>query len=303
LIFESLKLTIFAPTIADKLQYTEVLVSFKKVQMAEVKHQKIVVLLSLNSTDKNLILNGIRLATIFRKELCLCYNHSKKEKQKKDELRDQLTAYLTPVKTELPGLPISTLLLSESLFVLPEKLADDYEGILVISGTSEFSKYAKSIAESSIPFLFVNENEDRLPEFKKLILPIDLRKENSDSALWCSYFGRFNSAGIVVVAANDKGKDEQKQVSVNVALSKKLFQKFRIEHKIFRGTKSSMQNSFEALELALSSQSDLLVILGSSVITPLDLLIGLPEKKIINRAGSLPVLIINPRKDNYVLCD
>ena len=271
--------------------------------MAEVKHQKIVVLLSLNSTDKNLILNGIRLASMFRKELCLCYNHSKKEKQKKDELRDQLTAYLTPVKTELPGLPISTLLLSESLANLPEKLADDYEGILVISGKSDYSKYTKSIAESSIPFLFVNEKEEQLSEFKRLILPIDLRKENSDSALWCSYFGRFNSAGIIVVAANDKGKDEQKQVSVNVALSKKLFQKFKIEHKIFRGTKSSLNNSFEALDLALSSKSDLLVILGSSVITPLDLLIGLPEKKIINRAGSLPILIINTQKDNYILCD
>jgi hypothetical protein len=149
----------------------------------------------------------------------------------------------------------------------------------------------------------VDEKAEQLSEFKKLILPIDLRKENAESALWCSYFGRFNSAGIVVVAANDKDKDEQKQVNVNVAVSKKLFQKFKITYKIFRGTKSSLQNSFEALELALSSGSDLLVILGSSVITPLDLLIGLPERKIINRAGKLPVLVVNPRKDNYILCD
>lgn len=90
---------------------------------------------------------------------------------------------------------------------------------------------------------------------------------------------------------------------MNVALSRKLFQKFKIEHKIFRGTKSSLQNSFEALDLALSSKSDLLIILGSSVITPLDWLIGLPEKKIIKRAENLPVLVINPQKDNYILCD
>ncbi len=271
--------------------------------MSEIKEQKIIVLLSLTPTDKNLILNGIRIATIFRKELCLCYNHSKREKQGKDYLKEQLTTYLAPVKNELPGLRISTLLLSEKLTDLPEKLADDYEAIFVISGTSEFSKYAKSVTESSIPFLFVNEKEEQFPEFKKLILPIDLRKENTESVLWCSYFGRFNSAGIIVVAANDKGKDEQKQVAMNVAFGKKLFYKFKIEHKIFRGTKSSLQNSFEGLELALSSKSDLLVILGSSVITPLDLLIGLPEKKIIKRAGSLPVLVINPRRDNYILCD
>jgi hypothetical protein len=82
-----------------------------------------------------------------------------------------------------------------------------------------------------------------------------------------------------------------------------LFQKFKIEHKIYKGAKSSLQNAFEALDLALTSDCDLLVILGSSVITPLDRLIGLPEKKIIKKAGNLPVLLINPRKDNYILCD
>lgn len=271
--------------------------------MAEVEQQKIVVLLSLSETDKNLILNGIRIATIFKKELCLCYNYLKKEKHSKEVLREKLLSYLNPIKNELPGLKISTLFLSERLTYLPEKLADDFEAILLVANTNEFKKYKKSLEESSVPFLFVNGKDEYLSEFKKIILPIDLRKENSDSVLWCSYFGRFNSSGIVVIAANDKNKDEQRQLSVNLALSKKLFQKFKIEHKIFRGTKSSLRNSFEGLELALSSKSDLLVILGSSVITPLDLLIGLPEKKIINRAGNLPVLIINSQKDNYILCD
>ena len=271
--------------------------------MSENKEQKIIVLLSLTSADKNLILNGIRIASIFRKELCLCYNYSKKEKHRKEEFKEKLKSYLHPVKNELPDLKISTLLLSEHLADLPEKLADDFEAIIMIAGGSEFSKYAKSLAESSIPFLFVNEKAEQLSEFKKLILPIDLRKENAESTLWCSYFGRFNSAGIIVVAAYDKNKDEQKQVLRNVAFCKKLFQNFKIQHKIFRGNKSSFKISFEALELALSSESDLLVILGSTEITPLDLLIGLPEKKIINRAGNLPVLVINPRKDNYILCD
>jgi len=57
------------------------------------------------------------------------------------------------------------------------------------------------------------------------------------------------------------------------------------------------------LELALSSNCDLLIILGSSNITPLDWVVGLPERKIIDNAGAIPVLIVNPRKDNYILCD
>jgi len=35
----------------------------------------------------------------------------------------------------------------------------------------------------------------------------------------------------------------------------------------------------------------------------LDLLIGLPEKKIVRNAGHLPVMLINPRKDICMMCD
>ena len=74
--------------------------------MSENKEQKIIVLLSLTSADKNLILNGIRIACIFRKELCLCYNYSKKEKHRKEEFKEKLKSYLHPVKNEYIELTI-----------------------------------------------------------------------------------------------------------------------------------------------------------------------------------------------------
>lgn len=271
--------------------------------MTEKKKQKIIVQLSLNPSDKILILNGIKIASIFRKELCLFYNYSKKEKKQYEKFRSQLNEYTVPIIKELPGVKISILLLSEKRRHLPEKLSDNFEAILIIASASQFSLHSKSVSESPIPFLFVNDNCVSIPGFKNLILPIDLRKESSESALWASYFGRFNNSKIVGIAASDNGKDAQQQVAKNVILSKKLFLKFKIRHKIYKGAKSSLSNSFEALDLALSSKSDLLVILGSSTITPIDLLIGLPERKIIKKAGNLPVLVINPRRDNYILCD
>lgn len=271
--------------------------------MSEKKDQKIIVSLSLNPSDKSLILNGITISSIFQKELCLLFNYSKKEKKEYEKFKTILDEYTIPIKNELKGIKISTLLLSESKGDLSEKLADDFEAILVIVPAKEFSIYSKSLAESPIPFLFINTDRKSVPEYSNLILPIDLRKQSSESALWGSYFGRFNQSKLVVVAANDKSKDAQQQVTKNVVLSKKLFQKFEINHKIFKGTKSSLGNSFEALNLAHSSKSDLIILLGSSTITPLDLLLGLPEKKLINKAGDLPVLLINPRRDNYMLCD
>jgi hypothetical protein len=271
--------------------------------MTQKKNQKIVVLLSLTSFDKILILNGIKIASIFQKELCLCYNYSKKQKKNHPLFKTRLAGYTNPLKNEIPALEVSTLLLSERVKNLPEKLSDNWEAIFLIAGKFEFKKYSHAVTESPVPFLFVDTQQETVPEYKRLVLPVDLRKENSDSALWSSYFGRFNQTLIVVVAANDKNRENIKQVTRNVFLTKKLFQKFQLQHKIFKGQKNSLAIANEALKLALASDFDFISVLGSSTITPLDLLVGLPEKKIVRNSGKLPVLIINPRRDNYILCD
>lgn len=268
-----------------------------------MKEQKIIVMLRLDPSDKMLILNGLKIASLFRKELCLFYNYSKKEKKHYSDFKLKISEYSLSIKKDVPELKVSTLILSEKLTYLPEKLSDDFEAIFLIAPSSQFSKYGKALTESPIPFLFIDETRETVPDYRNLILPIDLRKENSDAALWSSYFGRFNSTEVVVVAANDNDKENQKQVAKNVVLTKKLFAKFNIPHKVFRGQKSSFGNTFEALDLAISTNADFFTILSSSVITPLDLLVGLPERKIIKKAGGLPVMVINPRRDNYILCD
>lgn len=271
--------------------------------MTENKQQKIIVPFSFTPADKNVVLNGIKIAGIFKKELCLLYNFKKKELHEKEDLKAKLQDYVFSIKGEMPSINISTLFISEKNSVLPGILADEFEAILVIAAASEFSGYSKSVRESPIPFLFVNENRNTIPEYKNVVLPLDFRPENKDTSLWASYFGRFNRATIAIVSATDKGKEEQMLVAKNALHARNIFRKFQIQYRIFKGIKSSFHNSFEALELAKSSNCDLLIILGSSSITPLDWLIGLPERKIIGQAANLPVLIINPKKDNYILCD
>jgi len=269
--------------------------------MDEKKEQKIVVFTTLSSSDKNLILNGLNLANVFGKELCLAYRLKKSEEKNRHIFKQNLVGYASSLKEEIPGIRTSVLVLQERMRELPEILADEYEAIMFVADAASFRKFSGAVTESPVPFLFVNTRAP-LSTFKKVVLPVDLRKENSD-ALWCSWFGRFNQSEIVVVAASDKSHDSQQQVGKNVLFTKKLFQKFNVGHHIFKGSKSSLQNSFEALEFALADKADMLVLLGSSVITPLDWLIGLPERKIIRNAEEIPVLLVNPRRDNYVLCD
>ncbi len=274
----------------------------EKPQMTDNKEQKIVVYTELRETDQNLILHGLKLAAIFKKELCLLYNYQHKKKKQRDEFKGKLQTYAAVIKQEVPEQKVSTLLISESQSRMPDLLAEDYEAVMFVLNSLNFKRYSTALSETSVPFLFVHP-ESKIMDYNHLVQPIDMRKETSDSSLWCSYFGRFNAAEIITISANDKTREAKNKVMKNTDLTRKLYQKFKIIHKRFKGSKSSLRNVFEALELALVSDCNLLVILGSSSITPVDWLIGLPERKIVNRAGKLPVMIINPRKDNYILCD
>lgn len=270
--------------------------------MPQSKEQQIIVFTELQESDKALILHGIKIAGFFKKELCLVYNTVNTKKQAPETIQDKLKEYESFVKKEAPGLVITTLVVSEKWKLLPDILSDDYEAIFMIANALNFKNYSKALAECSIPMLFVRPGTE-IKDYNRLVQCIDLRKEISDSSLWCSYFGRFNYAEIVSIAAKHKFKLEKEKVARNIIMTTKLFRKFKLKSTIYKGQRSSLGNSFEALELALASDCNLLVILGSTHITPLDLLFGLPEHKIIKRAGNLPVLVINPRKDNYILCD
>lgn len=268
--------------------------------MEKIQEQKIIVYTTLSEGDDVLIQHGIKLAYIFKKELCLVFNRL--SKQRNAGFKEQLYQYAQKIKEELPALKVSTLLLSEKKVVLPDILAENHEGILIVANALKFKAYSSSLAESPIPFIFVHPQSE-ITDYNRLVQPMDLRKENSDGSLWCSYFGRYNKAEIVIVAANDRSKEGKQNVAKNVVLSRKLYDKFNIHHTVYKGSKSSFRNSFEVLDHALASDCNLFVLLGSSSITPLDYLVGLPERKIISKAGKLPVMVINPRRDNYILCD
>ena len=270
--------------------------------MTERKEQKIAVLVGNKNTDKNLILHGIKLAAAFKKELC--FLHVRKEKGTNSELMPSLMdGYKAVVNANISHLKVSGLMLKGNPGELIESMVDEHEVILFILPTEQFKTWKGAIRNSPVPFLFVDATSYSIPDYKKIVLPLDLRKESRDSVLWASYFARFNRSGINVLAANDKVKENIKSIQKNVLLMKKLFDKFNLGFRIFKGSSSSLKIQFEALELAKNSAAELIIILGSSYISFIDVFIGLPENKVVRKAGNLPVLLINPRRDMYIMCD
>ncbi len=263
--------------------------------------QKIAVFTTLEETDTPLIVCGVKLATIFHKELCLFYQaggalHSL-------DIDRKLEAYRKVLNNDFPHLAVSLLVGTFKEAHLASALADEQEAILLVAGASRFRKLSAALLSSPIPFVFVDENSPFDSDFRKVVFPVDLRPQNKDAMKWILYFGKHNRSEIVAVGANDTSKTNRHQVAGLLTALKNMLVKSAIPHKIYRGTRSSLSVHYEGLAAAQQMEAGLLVLLGSSTVTLLDLLLGLPEAKIIRRAGPLPVLVVNPRRETYLVCE
>jgi hypothetical protein len=263
--------------------------------------QKIVVYLNLDKWDACLIIHGVRLAAGFEKELCLFYQvHAKYDPTVID---GKLKLYREEIKKEFPHLPVSILIgpFRKGKFAL--LLADEHEAIMLVAATYAFSKLANSLQISPIPFLFVDNRLDSPPDFSRIVYPVDIRRQNRDVLKWILYFGKYHHSEIIAIGANDKSASNKRMVAGHLTSLKNMLVKYNVSHKIYRGSLNSLRIHNEGLETAIQLHAGLLVLLGSSVITLLDMLIGLPEKKIINRAKNMSILVINPRKETYLVCE
>jgi hypothetical protein len=269
--------------------------------MTKPELQKIVIYLSLNKTDTNLMMAGIQLAAAFQKELRLLYLTDSNGMKEKAGI--EMARYSDTISKNVPGLHVTCAVINHPGRHFTRVLADEMEAIVLVAGFSHFKELAKPLRSSPIPFLFVNENEPFTSSFRKVIVPVDMRRQNKDSLLWSVFFGRNNDSEIIAIGANDRSKDSQKAVAAHLRSLKKLLSKSNVTHRIYKGSRGSLSIQREVLETSGQLNADLMILLGSSYVTWLDLLIGLPEEKIIRKAGNLPVLVVNPRRETYLVCD
>jgi hypothetical protein len=263
--------------------------------------QKIVVYTALDERDTCLISTGIQLAMHFGKELCLF--HQVSEGYNKGNTDDKLKKYQQVLHRDYPNLPVTLLVASFSKGKLAAHLADEHEAIILIAGSSAFKKLAIPLQNSPIPFLFVNEQMESVPDFGKIVFPVDLRRQNRDVLKWILYFGKFHQSEIIAIGANDKQESNRNLVAGHLSALKTMLTKYKVVHKIYRGAMSSLRVHHEGFAAAEQLHAGMLVLLGSSFITILDLLIGLPEEKIVKKAYHFAVLVINPKRETYLVCE
>ena len=263
--------------------------------------QKIIVICDFSERMKEVIIHGARMADMLKKELCLTAIW--KDKSQKSEIQDKIIQTTRNLKSNLPDLPISWLLLQKSLRDNMQKLVDEYNGVLVVLHQTDIQWVLKAFQQSSIAFLFVNGDLPRFLSYKNVLVPVDYRKASKETSLWASYLGRFNRSQVQLIYAHETNNEDAGRLMKNLEFFKKFLSSLNVRHQQIAGKASSWGICNETLDRADEWMGDLMIFSGSSSITLLDLMIGLPEKRIVKKAGHLPILLINPRKDICMMCD
>jgi hypothetical protein len=269
--------------------------------MSNISDQKIVVVCDFSETMKDVIVHGVRIADILKKELCMVAFW--KDKNQKAQVQEQLTHASARLQANLPGILLSTLLLQSSLRENMAKLVDSYNAVLIVLHQSAIKSGLKAFRESTIAFLFVNGSVPEYLRYKNILVPVDCRKASKEASLWPSYLGRFNQSMVHLVYSKETDPDQEKILKNNLSFIQKFFSNLNVRHRLIAGKSSSWGIFNETLNHAPDWNGDVMSFAGSTYISLIDLIIGLPEEKIVRKAGNLPILIINPRKDVCILCD
>ncbi len=263
--------------------------------------QKVIAICDFSERMKDVILHAVRMADILKKELCLLAMW--KTKEQRIQFQEKMLQTTKSLKSNLPTMQISSLLLQGSLREYMLALADNYNAVIVILHQADVKPGLKAFRESTIAFLFISGSLPRYLNYKNVLVPVDYRKATKEASLWASYLGRFNKSQILLIFARETEPEKADKLKKNLNFLKKFLSSLYVKHFFVEGKTTSWGIFNETLTRAPEWNGEVLILAGSKYISLIDLVIGLPEEKIIRKAGNLPILIINPRKDNCVLCD
>ncbi len=146
-----------------------------------------------------------------------------------------------------------------------------------------------------IPYWFVPlEYEIKKPS--RIALPVSFLVEDREKATWGRSFSRYFDSSFKVLKPRDKGN----RAGENVIYIADFFDKNNISYDIIQSKKSSYKINKDALS-ALSQEVEVVVITASREYGLDDYILGPKELHLI-RKTSLPLMLVNPRADLYILC-
>lgn len=176
------------------------------------------------------------------------------------------------------------------------------EAVILIFEVSDVPPYNKPknqlklCRELRIPYYFVKPGQQI--SFDRVLVPIGFLVEEREKGVFCRGMGLHFNSHIMLMVANDYGTRAQQ----NAEAIKALMDKGSVEYENVEASKNSFKIELEAVDRVMELDASLLMISASRDYGMDDILFGPKELKVIKKSV-VPLMIINPRKDLYTLCN
>ncbi len=160
----------------------------------------------------------------------------------------------------------------------------------------------ESLASSRVAYLLCPP-ESRPSNYDKVVLTLNNASESKEKTLWASYFGRFANSQIVLYYRRYKDEYHQKQLNLNIAFARKIFEQFKIPLITLHSENTKTQLDIQASDYAKENNCSLVICQTTKNKSFADRLLGLEEVRVLKNMKKTPVLFLNPRNDLFILCE
>lgn len=228
--------------------------------------------------------NAIVLARGFQKEVCLCAMSDswQKEKMTKSDVVINSVSYTQFQQTDFVSIVNCT------------------DAIMVVWSDEDrisLNNQLKLCKDLRIPYLFVSKLGLQLTTISKAIVPVGFLMEEKEKGPWANSFGKFFNTEILLLEPLDRGSKAQK----NSKFLQRLLLGFKQPFSVIKGKKNSFKIEKEGVLIAEEQDAEIVFITASRDYGLDDLFFGTKEYHIL-RKSKVPVMVLNPRGDIYVLC-
>jgi len=257
-------------------------------------HDYIVILSDINHFPQKALQLASLLAEGFRKEICfLSFAADESEQQLTEERHRQWI-------DESAHAVIS--MIRPARMMLHEALTSMEAAFLIIEPASgsvynKIQPILNNCKPLRIPYFFVNQQTTSI-SLDSVLVPVGFLTEEKEKGIFASKLARFCDSAITLLQAKDYGSRAERSVQQ----IQTLFEKLNVTCTIEQARKDSFRVQSEASSRACNGDAGMIVITASREYGLDDVLFGPPERKIIQNA-TVPVMVLNPRPDLYVLCD
>lgn len=165
-----------------------------------------------------------------------------------------------------------------------------------INEKSNVRKYLNATRSLRVPYFFLKSQADF--NLNRIVLPITNMPEEREKVPFAVALAKHFHADITIYQPNDYGTRAEQ----NITFAANVFDSSSLTYNITKGKKDSYKIEYEAMSQNNSMSDSMLIISASREYGLDDIIFGPKELKILNHSN-IPVLVINPRGDLYLLCD